>query len=191
MEISDIYNPFSKHCQGNDLLSAASFRNDDICTEHQWEAQMANWSPSLLSIGIHCARRWLMLSVCYKVQQMNPASHRSPNNSGRMTNVFVMSRHCSTRPSFIAVRAEAAAEMKLCHPSSLALLDARLGWSRVHSNAGGREDSLWDKRPHNDQVLRSLLSHGRIKGNVALLAFPLSSWQQHMRCFNSIHSEET
>lgn len=54
-----------------------------------------------------------MLSVCYKDQQMNPASHRSPNNSERMTKVSVMSRHCSTWPSFIAVRAEAAVEMKL------------------------------------------------------------------------------
>lgn len=48
---------------------------------------------------------------------MNPARHRSANNSGRMTNVSVISRHCSTLPLFIAVRVEAAVQMKkLCHP---------------------------------------------------------------------------
>lgn len=40
LEISDIHIPFSKHCQGSDLLSAASFKNDDIYTKYQREAQM-------------------------------------------------------------------------------------------------------------------------------------------------------
>ena len=66
VEISDVHIPFSKHCQGNDLLSAASFMNDDICTKYQREAQMRDWGPNLLSIGIRRARRWLMLSACYK-----------------------------------------------------------------------------------------------------------------------------
>lgn len=42
VEISDIRIPSSKHCQGDDLLSAASFRNDDICTKYQREAQMGS-----------------------------------------------------------------------------------------------------------------------------------------------------
>lgn len=41
VEISDIYIPFSKHCQGNDLLSAASFVNSafaqTISKKLQWE----------------------------------------------------------------------------------------------------------------------------------------------------------
>lgn len=35
VEINDIHIPFSKQCQGNDLLSAASFKNDDIYTRYQ------------------------------------------------------------------------------------------------------------------------------------------------------------
>lgn len=42
VDISDVRIPFSKHCQGNDLLSAASFVNDDICTKYQWEAQIGD-----------------------------------------------------------------------------------------------------------------------------------------------------
>jgi len=57
---------------------------------------------------------------------MKPASHRSPNNSG-MTNVSVISRHRSALPWFAAVRAKAAAWMKLHHPSWChALLHASL-----------------------------------------------------------------
>lgn len=48
---------------------------------------------------------------------MNPARHRSPSKSGRMSNESVSSRHCSTLPSLTAVTAEAAAEVKLCHSS--------------------------------------------------------------------------
>lgn len=65
-EINYIHIQFSKHCQGRDLLSAASFMNDDIYTKYQREAQMEGWGPSLWRAGIPYARRWLMLSVCYK-----------------------------------------------------------------------------------------------------------------------------
>lgn len=45
---------------------------------------------------------------------MKPARCRSPVNSGNMTNVSAISR----LPSFVPVRAEAAAQRReLCHPS--------------------------------------------------------------------------
>lgn len=41
VEISDIHIPFSKHCQGNDLLSTASFMSDafaqTISKKLKWE----------------------------------------------------------------------------------------------------------------------------------------------------------
>lgn len=46
-EINDIHIPFSKQHQGSDLLSAASFKNDDIHTKYQREAQMQDWGLSL------------------------------------------------------------------------------------------------------------------------------------------------
>lgn len=56
------------------------------------------------------------VSACYKDEQMTPASHRSPKNLEK-TNTSAISRHRSTLPWLIALRAEAAAPMELHHPS--------------------------------------------------------------------------
>lgn len=47
VEINDIHIPFPKQHQGSDLLSAASFKNDDIYAKYRWEAQMQDWCPNL------------------------------------------------------------------------------------------------------------------------------------------------
>lgn len=121
---------------------------------------------------------------------MNPARHRSPNNGGRMTNV-VCNQQAQQHTAAIHFCQSWGSCIEEVMSSLTALPHLMQGWawSRVCPNAGGGKDPLWDKGPHSDQMLRSLLDigwpkefHGAWAGWVFVLMHTRAGWcRSHLK----------